>query len=291
MDFFYAQIVNGIILGGTYALLIIGLNLILRVAGVLQYAYPHIIIICMYVYYYALRVTGNNIPVCIVITIVSGVGLSIITEPLFRPAARRGAGLSTFMIALGIAMIISDIQNKRLHEGSPIGFPQEVLGETSLIKLGLIDINAGQLFTLCGTFVILAVFLLLLYKTQQGRAFRALAQDFFTSRMRGIPVTKTSILSYLFAGILGGVSAIFLSMSLGAAAPGLGDRLALKIFAIALFAGLGNLEGGVIAAFIVGCIESTALGYVSGRWVDAVVYGVIIVTVIIRPRGLFGAKV
>jgi branched-chain amino acid transport system permease protein len=291
METLLAQVVNGIAIGSTYATLVAGLNLMLLVAGVFQYSYPHIIVLSMYVYFYALQITKNNLILSILITLVASIVISVATEPLFRPAAKKQAGLATFMIALGIAMLISDMQSKRIHSGYQIYFPSELGGDQVVIKTGMIVVSLGQLLVIIGSIVSVAVFLLILNHTRQGRAFRAIAQDPFSAKLVGIPILKTTYLAYVIAGILGGITAIFLAMSLRSAGPGLGDRLALKIFSIALFAGLGNLNGGLIAAIIIGIIESVSLGYISGRWVDAVVFAIIIVTVIIKPRGLFGSKV
>jgi len=291
MEILLAQVVNGIMVGSLYALLVVGLNLMLLVAGVFQYAYAPMVVLSMYAYFYALKITNNNIIISILITLAASIIISIVTEPLFRPAAKKQAGLATFMISLGISMLIADMLNKRIHSGYQIYFPSELMGDQAIIKTGMIVVSLGQLFVIIGSILSVAIFLLILNYSRQGRAFRAIAQDPFSARLVGIPILKTTYLAYIIAGLLGGITAIFLAMSLRSAGPGLGDRLALKIFSIALFAGLGNLKGGLIAAIMIGIIESVSIGYISGRWVDAVVFSIIILTVIIKPRGLFGSKV
>ena len=133
-------------------------------------------------------------------------------------------------------------------------------------------------------------FLYLLARTKLGRSFRVLAQAPMVGRMLGIPVVKTSVASYAVAGFLGGVTAVCLAMALGSANPGLGDTLALKAMAVALFAGLGNLRGGLFGALILGVAESLAVGYLPGDWSNAVSFAMIMVVIMFRPSGLFGAK-
>ncbi|MBT5781351.1 MAG: branched-chain amino acid ABC transporter permease, partial [Rhodospirillaceae bacterium] len=70
-----------------------------------------------------------------------------------------------------------------------------------------------------------------------------------------------------------------------------GDLLALKMIAIVLFAGVGNLTGGLIAAIILGVAETMATGYISGQWSNAVAFGMIFLIVMVRPQGLFGSRV
>jgi len=238
-----------------------------------------------------LKATGDNLAVSILATIGAGMGLSVATEPLFRPLARRGAIVTTFILSLGIVIVFSDIMNRQIHYGIPIGFPPALSGQEALARWGLATITIGQLATILGAIGAVVGFLYMLYRTKRGRAFRTLAQSPFVARLIGIPITKTSILSYLIAGLLGGVSAVFLSMSLGAAAGSLGNILAVKVFAVAMFAGLGNLKGGVIAGLILGLVESFVMGYLRGDWVYAVSLGMILVVVMWKPEGLFSSDV
>jgi branched-chain amino acid transport system permease protein len=133
--------------------------------------------------------------------------------------------------------------------------------------------------------------MLFLYKTMAGRAFRSLAQSPFVARLLGIPITKTAMTSFGVAGMLGGITAISLSMAVGSASPVLGDMLGIKVIATVLFAGLGNLKGGLICGLILGVAESMATGYLAGQWANAVAFGMIMVVVLFKPRGLFGMQV
>jgi len=158
------------------------------------------------------------------------------------------------------------------------------------MRYGVATVSAGQLATIIGSFAAVFAFLYLLYRTRQGRAFRAMAQDPFVARLLGIPIIRASMYSYAVAGLLGGISAVFLAMALGTASSVLADNLALKVLAVALLAGLGNLKGGLIASFILGFAESMTVAYLPGQWSNALAFGIIIVVVMIRPKGLFGMR-
>jgi len=129
-----------------------------------------------------------------------------------------------------------------------------------------------------------------LFKTKTGRAMRAMAQTPEVARLMGLPVNAMSIYSYALAGILGGISSVFLIMSLGSASSGLGNSLALKVLAVAIFAGLGNLGGGLVSALLLGMAESFVMGYLRGDWANAVAFGMIMIIVMVKPRGIFGMK-
>ena len=290
MEIALARLINGVAIGCIYALMTSGFNLLLLVAGVFQFAYPHIVVFSMYICWMILRATGDNLALAVPAAIGAGVGLSLLTEPLFRPLIRRGAKVPTFILSLGIGIILTDVMARQIHLGIPIGFPTTLSGKEALIRFGVATLTLGQLATIVGTVGAVVGFLYLLYRTRQGRAFRAMGQDPKTTRLLGIPTLKTSMYSYAIAGLLGGISAVFLAMTLGTAAAPLGGILAVKMFAVAMFAGLGNLRGGLICGLILGLIESFVMGYVPGDWVNTISLCMIVGIVMWKPEGVFGLR-
>jgi branched-chain amino acid transport system permease protein len=291
VEVFLAQLINGLAVGSMYALVVTGFNLLLLVSGVVQYAYAHIVVIGMYVAWWILTVWDDNLILAVFTAITSTTVLSIITEPLFRPVARKGAGNQSFVMSIGIAMILTHVMGKRLNHGMPISFPERLSGHTAVLQFGVAAISTGQLYTFFGTIIAVTAFMYLLYRTMTGNAFRAMAQSPFVAKLLGIPMVKMGIVSYGIAGFLGGVSAVFLTMALGSAYPALGDALGIKVIATVLFAGLGNLTGGMICGLILGVAESLTQGYLPGQWSNALAFGMILITVLVRPQGLFGTRV
>jgi branched-chain amino acid transport system permease protein len=284
---FLAQLINGIAVGSIYALVVTGFNLMVLVAGVVQFAYPHVVVLSMYVAWYVLRATGKNLTLAVVAAIGSGAGISLVTEPIFRPLTKRAAMIASLIVSLGLSMVITDIMSHEFNIGLPVVFPPSLVGRVPVFQSGMAILFRGQLATFLGSIAAVVGFLYLLYRTQVGRAFRAIAQNPFAARLLGIPITKTSIYSYFIAGLLAGVSAVFLITALGTADPSLAGDLALKVIAVALFAGLGNLRGGLIAGLIIGVIECMALGYLPGRLATAIVFGIIMIAIMVKPKGVF----
>jgi len=290
MDFVLARVINGIAMGSIYALLATGFNLLLLVGGVFQFAYPHVVVLSMYLCWMVLQATGGNLALAIPAAIGSGIGLSLFTEPLFRPLTKRGAIVATFVLSLGITIVFTDVMGRQIHRGVPIGFPTTLTGKEALIRFGVATLTMGQLATILGSVGAVVGLLYFLYRTKRGRAFRAMGQNPSAARLLGIPTLRTRIYSYLISGLLGGISAVFLAMTLGAAAGPLGSLLAIKMFAVAVFAGLGNIRGGLIAAIILGLAESFAIGYIPGDWVNVIAFGMIMGVVMWKPEGLFGLR-
>ncbi len=289
MSFFIAQLLNGISLGSIYALIVIGFTLLLIVGGVLQYAYSHLVVISMYTLWITLKITNNNYLLAFLAAIVSGLILGVLTEPIFRILTNKQAMMSTFILSIALALLITDIIGRTFNSGNNISF-ENMPGKEILISSGIITMTTGQIITLAGSVISVGIFFYFLYKTKLGRALRAVAQGPKDAKLLGIPIVSTRLLSYLIAGIFGGITAIFLSISIGYSSPALGNNLAIKVLAISLVAGLGNLNGGLIIALLLGIFENMAIGYVPGDWSDAIAYGFIIILVLIKPEGLFNKK-
>ena len=117
-----------------------------------------------------------------------------------------------------------------------------------------------------------------------------MAQDLDIARSLGIPFKKTGIVGFAAAGILAGVSAILVAMTLEMANPALGNFFATKALVLMLFAGLGNLLGAMICALALGIIEALAQAYMPGQWTEAIVFGFIMIVILIRPNGVFGIR-
>ena len=290
MEIFLAQLFNGLAVGSMYALLVTGFNLLLLVGGVIYYSYPHVVVMAMYAAWAVLKHTGGGILLAVPLAILTAVALSLVTEPLFRPLAKRGAANQSFVLSIAIGLILTHIMVKYVNRGYPISFPESLASNEALIQFGAAAVSQGQLLTFGGTLLAVAVFMLFLYRTMTGRAFRSMAQNPAIAQLLGIPIRNTALLSYGIAGLLGGITAVFLAMALGSAYPALGDMLAIKVIATVLFAGLGNLKGGLVCGLILGVAESMATGYLAGQWSNAVAFGMVMVVVLFRPQGLFGMK-
>lgn len=290
MEVFVAQVINGLATGSIYAVIVVGINLILLVRGVVHFSYAHIVVISMYASWLVLGQTNNNLALAIPTGILAATLLTIATEPVFRPLALRGAYLETVIVALGMGMIFTEIMSHFIHQGRPISFHGSLAGGGALVQLGMISFSLAHVYTLLGSIGAVLGLLYLLYRHKQGRAFRAMAQNLDVARLLGIPFNKTGIYSFAVAGVLAGITGVFMAMTLGSASPSLGDSLAIKALVLILFAGMGNLKGGLICALFLGLVEALAMAYLPGRWTEAIVFGSIMIIIILKPRGLFGVQ-
>ena len=293
MEVFIAQLFNGLSLGSVYVLLVTGFNLLLLVAMIIHFSYPVLVVFSMYISWVVLELTGNNIPLGILAGILSAIILNVVTAPIFQHIMKQRGSVdinATMVISMGMGMIITDLLSHEFNNGFPIAFPAQMTGQGAFLNIGLIHLTRGQALSLsAGVVVVLALFWIL-YKTKQGRAFRAIAEDPNGAKLVGIPILKTGIQSYALTGILGGLTAVILSVLLGSASPGLGDQLGHKVLAVSIIAGLGNLQGGLVVGLLLGIIEAMVQGYWAGNWSNAVAFVIMLVVILVKPKGVFGIK-
>ena len=293
MQTFIAQVINGLSLGSIYVLLATGFNLLLLVAMIIHFSYPQVVVFSMYIAWVVLRYTGNSIVLAVLAAILSSVLLNLISAPLFQQVMKNREEVdinTTMVLSLGIGMIITDVLSHGFNKGLPIAFPSKLIGETPILRVGLISLLGGQVASLAVGVVAVSGIFLLLYKTRPGRAFRAIAEDPNGARLVGIPLLRTGFESYALSGVLGGLIAVLLAMLLGYSSPGLGEQVAHKVLAVSIIAGLGNLVGGLVVGLALGILEALVQGYISGSWSNAIAFVVMLLVMLFRPRGLFGIK-
>jgi branched-chain amino acid transport system permease protein len=291
INVFIAQIINGLAIGSIYALIVVGMNLLLLVRGVMHFAYPHIIVISMYISWMILGATNNNLALALPAGIIAATLLMTLTEIIFRPFTVRQAFIEIIIAGMGISIIFTEIMSHFLNHGLAIAFPAKLIGGGATFKYGMISFNLGHLYALLVSITAVIILLYFLNHSKTGLSFRAMAQNPEMACLLGIPFKKTGIYSFAICGVLAGISGVLLAMTLGSASPKLGDNLAITAVVLILFAGSGNLKGGLIVALLMGLAESISYAYLPGRWTEAIIFGIIMMVIILKPEGLYGARV
>lgn len=289
MKIIIAQMINGIALGSIYVLLVTGFNLMFLVGKIIHFAYPYIVVMSMYICWGLLKLTSNLL-IAIAGTLISSVILHMIIEPLFRHINTRKGSVdinSSFIVSLGIALILTEIMSHQLNYGFPIAFPLNWMSNVMFLEINLIRISSGQLYTLLVAILLTLMLFMFIYQTQSGRAFRAIAENISMARLQGIPIVRLNLLLYSIAGLLSGIIALLFSMLLGSASPWLGEYIALKVLAVAIVAGLGNLKGGLICGLALGIVESLIIHFLPGSWSNAIAFLMMLMVILIKPRGIF----
>ncbi len=284
-----AQIISGLATGAIYALLVLGMNVMVLVRDIVHQGYANICMITMAVGWIVLNHSNENVILAIIVMFIVGTGLTAATEPLFRPLCKRGATLETIVLAMGVGIICTEIMSQFVNNGGNFAFPEKMRGGGVTLSVGLIKLSLANVITLVLAVVVAIILMRFMYHTQQGRAMRAMAGNLRVSRMLGIPFGRTGIIGFSIAGILSAFISLMLIMTIGTNGPSLGDNYATKSVVLMLFAGMGNLKGGLLSCLMMGLVETLALAYLPGSWTEVIFYGFMMGIIIWRPNGLFGA--
>lgn len=289
MQTFLAFLINGVRLGLIYAIVVTGYNLLALVTGMMQWAHTHLVVLAMYVSWYAFGMV-HNVAFAMIAAVLTGVAVNVIIGPVFFPFIQKRALLEGFIVSLGIAIIVTEVMTHWLNAGNAVVFPPSFGGQRPIFQHGVISISMGDVIIFAGSIILVVAFFYFLNRSKSGLKLRAVAQDRGVAKILGISVTKMSVASFALAGLLGGVTAVFLALTLGTAAPSTGDQIAMKCLAILLFGSVGNLKGGLICAIALGIIESMVVGYFAGQWSNAVAFTIIVLVLLTKPQGVFGPQ-
>ncbi|MGH7309277.1 MAG: branched-chain amino acid ABC transporter permease [Candidatus Rokuibacteriota bacterium] len=282
MDALLQHLVNGLVLGGTYALLGIGLTLIFGLMNVVNFAHGEFYTLGAYAAFAAVALSGLPFVPALVVAIAAGVALGGLTERvLLRPL--RGQSIDTVMlvmIGLWIAM-----QNAELlvwggvAKSIPHPFP------TAPLTLGPVSIAPLRVFVLAAALALILGAHLVVHRTRLGRAMRATFQDPDTAALMGVRIGRIHTATFaLGSGLAAAAGALLGPIFL--AYPAMGDLAALKAFSVVILGGLGNVAGATLGGVLLGVAEELGAGYVSSGYRDAVGFVIIILVLLLRPSGL-----
>jgi branched-chain amino acid transport system permease protein len=277
------HLVNGLVLGGTYALLGIGLTLIFGLMNVVNFAHGEFYTLGAYAAFAALGLAGSNFFVALVGAIASGAALGALCEvTLLRPLRAESID-TTMLVMIGVWIAM---QNAELliwggvAKSIPHPFP------TAPLVLGPVSIAPLRVFVLVLAAALIVLSYLLIHTTRLGTAMRATFQDRDTAALMGVRIGRMHTVTFAFGSALAAAAGALLG-PVFLAYPSMGDLASLKAFSVVILGGLGNLPGATLGGLLLGVAEELGAGYVSSGYRDAAGFVIIILVLLLRPAGLF----
>lgn len=289
MEIFVQQCVNALSLGGTYALLALGLAVVFSVLGMINFAHGEILTITGYTVFFSLMLAVPAVLIIPLALIVAMLAAAAMERVAFRPL--RGAGPTSLLITSfavsGILQVL--FQNLISARPRPVPIPDFLTGA---LTVGPFHIGVIQSLSILATLAMVGLLTLFLKRTLLGMAIRAAAVDFPTTRLMGIRANRVILAAFAISGLLAGVSGLLWIAQRGSVDPLMGFLPVLKAFIAAILGGIGNLTGAVIGGFFLGAIEiglQAALPEPVQPFRDAIALTLVVVVLLYRPQGLFGA--
>ena len=288
MDIFIQQLANGLSLGGTYALLALGLAMVFSIMGLINFAHGDLMTLTGYSMFFTIT-AGIPFAIAVVVGIAVAIVAAMLMERIaFRPL--RGAGGASMLLSSFAISTILHILFQNLISARPQAIPFPAFFSAT-IDFGIARIGMIQAISIVATIVLLILLNQFMRRSVLGIGMRAAAQDFAVTRVMGINANRVIVAAFAISGLLAGVAAVLWIAQRGSVDPVMGFNPVLKAFIAVVLGGLGSLSGAVAGGVVLGLLEVSLRAYLPEEAIpyrEAIALTVVIVILLIRPKGLLG---
>ena len=287
---FLNYLISGISLGSVYAIIALGYTMVYGIAKMLNFAHGDIIMVGGYVCFCAVNYLGLPTGVGVLLSIVACTVLGIVIERLAYKPLRNAPSLDVLITAIGVSYFLQNAA--LLIWGSDTkSFPSVVnLPSVSLFD-GQLVVSAITIVTVIAGVVVMVGLTMFTGKTRMGKAMRACSEDRGAATLMGINVNSTISLTFAIGSGLAAVAGVLMCSAYPTLIPTTGSLPGIKAFTAAVIGGIGSIPGAFVGGLVLGVIEIFAKAYVGTQLADAIVFGVLIVVLLVKPSGLLGKTV
>lgn len=273
----------GLLLGGIYSLVAIGLNLIFGVIRVVNFAQGEFVMLGMYGTYatYALLHVDPYLAIVIVFPIMFLFGMLV--QRLVLQKLQNEPTMQIF-VTFGLLMVLQNLV-LAFTGGTALSVRTKLSGMT--LSAGPVQVSVSRVIALVAVTLVAVALQWGLRHTMAGKAVRAVAQDRRAARLMGINVERIYILTFGMGAALAGLAGTLLT-PIFTLSPQIGGSFILPAFAVVVLGGLGSVSGAYVGGLLIGLTEALAGFYLDPALKQAVWFAIFIVMLVVRPTGLFG---
>ncbi|NMW84551.1 branched-chain amino acid ABC transporter permease [Peptoniphilus sp. AGMB00490] len=286
---FINQLLNGLSLGSVYALVALGYTMVYGIAQLINFAHGEIIMIGSYTAIYAisglLLSAGLPFYLAIIPSILVCIVVGVLIERLAYKPLRNSPRIANLITAIGVSLLLQNSFMKIFGAGAKSVPP---IFKSGIINIGEINIAPSTYVTIIITAILTVVLQLFMKNTKYGKAMIATSEDYGAASLVGINVDTILSLTFAIGSALAGVASVLYISAYPQVYPLMGSMLGIKAFTAAVIGGIGLIPGAVIGGIIIGIVEALIKAYVSSKLADAIVFGLLIVVLLVKPNGLLG---
>lgn len=276
------QVVNGLLVGAIYAVMALGLMVILGILNVINMAQGELYMLGGYFAYFAIALLGVDYFSSIAVAMVATAGAGVVVERLaVRPLLHRSV-FTVFLTTFAVSMMLQDLA-QLLWTPNPREIPTPFAPQP--IVLGPIFLTVQRIFILLVAVAVIGGFAAFLRWSRVGMAMRALAKDRDAARLMGIDADRMHTATFALGAALAAAAGALLGAMFNVY-PTMGELPLLKGFAVVIMGGMGSVAGVLAAGLILGVAEGLVAGFLSTGYVDVVAFVTLIVVLLIQPEGL-----
>ncbi|MDD2510052.1 MAG: branched-chain amino acid ABC transporter permease [Syntrophomonas sp.] len=286
---FWEQLLNGLTLGSTYALIALGYTMVYGIVQLINFAHGEIYMFGAFAGLILVSFFGVNLIVAMLGAMLFCMLLGILVERIaYRPLRGKSSRLSALISAIGVSIFLSTLM--ALMAGTNTHRYPDVIAHHTF-HLGSLDFSLMQILILAVSALLMLGLQFMVQKTRIGKAMRACSQDLDASYLMGINVNRVISFTFAVGSALAAAGGVMVGVYYNAVWPYMGMMAGLKAFAAAVMGGIGSIPGAMIGGLSLGIMEIMGVAYLSSSYKDAIAFGMLILVLLIRPQGLMGQKI
>ena len=285
---FLSNLISGLSLGSIYALIALGYTMVYGIAKMLNFAHGDVIMVGAFTVIVVINSMGLPAVVGIIASVLVCVIMGVLIEKIAYKPLRSSPPLSVLITAIGVSYFLQSLA-LLIFGSTQKSFPK--VFNMAPVHLGELTIKGESIETLAVTTIIMIGLTMFIGKTKMGKAMRAVSEDRAAAELMGISVNRTITVTFAIGSALAAVAGIFFGATYGFIGPYSGSMPGIKAFVAAVFGGIGSIPGAMLGGILLGIIENLAKAYISTELSDAIVFGVLVLVLCVKPTGLLGKKI
>ena len=284
------HLINGISIGSVYAIIALGYTMVYGIAKMLNFAHGDVIMVGAYISFCVTNYLHLPVFVSILASIAVCTILGIVIEALAYKPLRGTPSLAVLITAIGVSYFLQN--SAQLIWGSaPKNFTSIVTFKPIALFDGRLVITDEVIVTVLVSILVMVCLTLFTGKTRMGKAMRAVSEDRDAAQLMGINVNQTISITFAIGSALAAVAGVLLCSTVPTLMPTTGSMPGIRAFTAAVFGGIGSIPGAMIGGILLGVIEALSKAYLPNQFSDAIVFGVLILVLLVKPTGLLGKQV
>ena len=303
MDQIAQTIIIGIANGMIFALVALGYTLVYGIIELINFAHGEVFMLGSFIALVLIttvfKITAGTplalmvvqVLIVIAITMLATATLNVSIERVAYRPLRNAPKLAPLISAIGMSFVLQNVALLIFgpaNDGVDRILPN--INVLSIFGISNVTISSEQVFVALVTIPLLLALSWFVTKTRQGKAMRATAQDPDTAGLMGVDVNRTIAITFLIGGALAGAAGVVQILYNNTTVWNLGFRFGLNSFTSAVLGGIGNLQGAVLGAMVLGLINAFSDRYLAANWTNAIVFAVLIAILVFKPTGLLGQQ-